>query len=146
MGQKTNAFGGIERGFFLNLTVRPCALANTGLKQMNDTTDSTELTKQTDAAANVAVSRVVSVRSGCVPDDRRECLVTVTFSNEVYLAKYNEVTGKWMIAFSNREPISNDNIREWAYVEDVFTPSLGELLDAAGFKPPPGAEDCPSWL
>lgn len=55
-----------------------------------------------------------------VPENRRECLVTTNFSIEPYLAKYNESTGKWMIAFEKDLPAKNAQIKSWVYVDEIF--------------------------
>ena len=53
-----------------------------------------------------------------LPDNRRECLVTTIAGTA--LAKYNENTEKWMIAFARNVQVSPKQIRQWVYVDDIF--------------------------
>ena len=55
-----------------------------------------------------------------LPADRRECLVTTNFGVEPYLAKYNEVTERWMVAFEKDISMTNAQIRQWVYVDEIF--------------------------
>lgn len=55
-----------------------------------------------------------------LPKDRRECLVTTYFGVESYLAKYNEVTERWMVAFEKEMSMTNAQIRTWVYVDEIF--------------------------
>jgi hypothetical protein len=52
--------------------------------------------------------------------ERRECLVTTTFSEYAHIGKYNECTGKWMLAWEKEIPTEKLMITEWVYIDEVF--------------------------
>ena len=67
------------------------------------------------------LERVVVLHSSDeLPKDRRECLVATYFDDEAYLAKYNEVTEYWMVAFEKEMSMTSAQIRAWVYVNEIF--------------------------
>ena len=70
--------------------------------------------------ANLKQRVVILHDSVELPKDRRECLVTTHFGIEPYLAKYNEVTNSWMIAFKKDISMTNAQVKNWVYVDEIF--------------------------
>jgi len=86
---------------------------------MTNTNENTEVENGTETASPVECL-VMLHGNDELPENRRECLVTTNFSVDPYLAKYNDSTGKWMIAFEKDLAATNAQIKNWVYVDEIF--------------------------
>lgn len=85
-------------------------------------TETTHENQSETTTRSVGVRRLVVLH--CYPElpgpERRECAVELLGTGEWAIAKYNEVIGKWNLAHDIYAPVSQTQVTQWAYLDELF--------------------------
>lgn len=53
--------------------------------------------------------------------ERRTCLVDLWLPGSAYIARYNEVSQRWLVADNPNMYVAPGAVKRWAFVDEIFT-------------------------